>query len=774
MPRSLRGSRALARAAKVAAQAQGLHSPTRVAPPKRGACRCFAALGSSGARSSHVGMFLHAVRENKEKFSLAAKLQRSPSSARHLRFFRPAQLLKAVDLAIETSTSLAPFTPLLAQKRYARYLCEHPADLVKTIESILGAVKIQGDDRYSFFQQIARLLVEETPFFGDQELQIFCALAKAGRGSFRKLREDEAQELVIEIFERRSSSTWAPDQAAEFFVAATRVGDTRATSAVAERLKLLISQLLPEISPKLLAGLAHSLRASSRPDSAHGDFVLLHAICRRAAKAFKEHQLSPDAAVTLLLVCSRWEIHDEELLQNASQTLEEKAEELPVRDLCEVIYAVSSMHVKDVIGLEAICRQLMDRAADMAEPDLVRLLRGLLKLRHHDEALMGVLAPLVLASQTRMQSVSLCNLIQALSFFFSSEEFFVELLSTATSRELQPISVQHILSALCRLQGRVANEKLKPSLDSLFAQIAKIALARRSVEQSLSPSFSPVQAMSSLAALAKLQQRNLVAASVFTSVLCGMGSSTVWHWAKSPYFAKHLDTSIQVPRFSKKRGAPFDLAKCRTFLGALEASKCVEILHSLSTLELHSRLTVHLTAMLCSILAPQMHELRAKEVLVVARAFSVDRLPNFLWRDAAEGPEGWRERALDLCFQSLRRHEHFLDSSYESLLPFKLLCLQVNFGTFGTRRLQEFLNPMLYRFVDRLNSLSFEQCEANREERRGLTEELTEEADASSAGPPEAREGRPGPEEIHGEHCRIWLGQYLEELPVDLLIQPIV
>lgn len=34
---------------------------------------------------------------------------------------------------------------------------------------------------------------------------------------------------------------------------------------------------------------------------------------------------------------------------------------------------------------------------------------------------------------------------------------------------------------------------------------------------------------------------------------------------------------------------------------------------------------------------------------------------------------------------------------------------------------------MLYRFVDRLNSLSFEQCEANREERRGLTEELTEE-----------------------------------------------
>ena len=29
--------------------------------------------------------------------------------------------------------------------------------------------------------------------------------------------------------------------------------------------------------------------------------------------------------------------------------------------------------------------------------------------------------------------------------------------------------------------------------------------------------------------------------------------------------------------------------------------------------------------------------------------------------------------------------------------------LQVNLGTFGTRKLEEFLNPMLLAFVDRLN-----------------------------------------------------------------------
>lgn len=111
--------------------------------------------------------------------------------------------------------------------------------------------------------------------------------------------------------------------------------------------------------------------------------------------------------------------------------------------------------------------------------------------------------------------------------------------------------------------------------------------------------------------------------------------------------------------------------------------RCVEILQSLSSLELNSRLTVHLTAMLCGLLAPQLHDLRAREVLVVARAFSPERIPDVLWSrhlpgETAESSESagrsWRERALDLCFQSLRRHEHFLDSSYFTLLPLKLLC----------------------------------------------------------------------------------------------------
>lgn len=193
-------------------------------------------------------------------------------------------------------------------------------------------------------------------------------------------------------------------------------------------------------------------------------------------------------------------------------------------------------------------------------------------------------------------------------------------------------------------------------------RIGQIALSSNG-----SAPFTPIQAMSSIAALAKLQQRDLAAASVFTSVLCGMGSHIHWSWVKSPYYFRHLKLGEGL------WSCPFEAMACRRFLEGIQTSHCVEVLHSLSSLELSSRLTVHLTAMLCSILAPQLHDLRAKEVLVVARAFSVDRIPDSLW-NGAEEPSRWRERALDHCFQSLRRHEHFLDTSYFTLLPFKLLC----------------------------------------------------------------------------------------------------
>eukprot|EP00438_Fugacium_kawagutii_P023783 Skav213344 [mRNA] locus=scaffold3340:533958:536657:+ [translate_table: standard] len=197
--------------------------------------------------------------------------------------------------------------------------------------------------------------------------------------------------------------------------------------------------------------------------------------------------------------------------------------------------------------------------------------------------------------------------------------------------------------------------------------------------------FSPVQAMSSLSALANLRHRDLGAASVFTSILCGM-PEVHWRWARPDrwdFWRAARSPQCWTRDSSGALGCPFDVTACRRVMDALDSPRCVEILQSLSALELKSRLTVHLTAMLCGLLAPQLHDLRAREVLVVARAFSPDRIPDALWSTNLPGVatvtvesagRTWRERALDLCFQSLRRHEHFLDSSYFTLLPFKLLC----------------------------------------------------------------------------------------------------
>eukprot|EP00930_Biecheleria_cincta_P050549 TRINITY_DN35733_c0_g1_i1.p1 TRINITY_DN35733_c0_g1~~TRINITY_DN35733_c0_g1_i1.p1 ORF type:complete len:178 (-),score=39.97 TRINITY_DN35733_c0_g1_i1:41-574(-) len=161
-------------------------------------------------------------------------------------------------------------------------------------------------------------------------------------------------------------------------------------------------------------------------------------------------------------------------------------------------------------------------------------------------------------------------------------------------------------------------------------------------------------------------------------------------------------------------------------------------------------------------LAPQLHELRAKDVLVVARAFSPCRLPDFLWPASSEASV-WRELALEHCFESLRRHENFLDSSWNTLLPFKLLCLEVELGTFGTRQLREVLSPMLYSFVERLRSLSKEECEANRLRREGVEEGAEEELEAATSAE--------GAVKLEGTHCNVLTNSKVQDLPVDIILE---
>ncbi|CAE8614623.1 unnamed protein product [Polarella glacialis] len=598
-------------------------------------------------------------------------------------------------------------------------------------------------------QQMAGQLSEQTRDYGQDgkgALAVFCALAKVGGGrSFRRLTEEKVAKLVEDVASLSGLRREAEDlggisteDAADFFCALARLGIRDVP--LMKCLSRFLADRLAELAPSFLPNLTRALGRSEPSD----DFVLLHAICRRSCEPLTSGELDGPSAVALLQACSRWELYDEALLSAVAHRLEASAAQIPVAQLCEVVYALSSLHARDVVGLDPLCDALGPRADELGEADIVRLLRGLMKLRHRNDALLASLTPVIDKAKWSINPVSLTNLISAFSFFGGQDEFFNGLLHVATSRmnRLPSTSVQHILMALCRQQGRMDREALELTLQKLCQHITSPAVAMQ---------LSPVQALSSLAALAKLQYRDLPAISVLTSVLVGRGGDVCWSWAPSEHFHKGAPPLQSQPR-------PFSEIRSREVLqGSLDSSHGVEILQSLSWLDLNSNLTAHLTAVLCGILEPQLHELRAKEVLVVARAFSAARLPELV---SAEEPSAalWREQALDHCLESLRRHENFLESSWTILLPFKLLCLEVDLGTFGTRKLSDVLNPMLFSFVERLRSLTKETCEANRlRDEEAADEEATTEVQ--------------GPLILEGLRHRIVVGSVVQDFQVDIVLE---
>merc|ERR1712050_550003 len=114
-----------------------------------------------------------------------------------------------------------------------------------------------------------------------------------------------------------------------------------------------------------------------------------------------------------------------------------------------------------------------------------------------------------------------------------------------------------------------------------------------------------------------------------------------------------------------------------------------------------------------------------------------------------------------------------------SLLPFKLLCMEDDAGTFGSQRLSEALNPMMFGFVDRLRSLSYAECEVNRFRREGMEDEVGANGTGGGGKNPE-EDGTGG---WHGlAHApiveeyvnhRIIIGGYAQDFHVDLLIEPL-
>lgn len=219
----------------------------------------------------------------------------------------------------------------------------------------------------------------------------------------------------------------------------------------------------------------------------------------------------------------------------------------------------------------------------------------------------------------------------------------------------------------------------------------------------------------------------------------------------------------------------FDERRCLEVVqGALDTSHCVEILQALQWLELHSALTTQFVDLLCRTIVPQLHELRAREVLVVARALGAYQL---LREEKDEASLALAPSALERCFENLRRHEPFLESSWHTLLPFKLLCMEVDAGISGSQRLSEVLNPMMFGFVDRLRSLSYAECEANRVRREEEKEDGSSAGNGKSATVVDDRgncDANNMPMVQEFAHHRLVVRGYAQDLPVDVLIEPLL
>merc|ERR1740129_798102 len=356
-------------------------------------------------------------------------------------------------------------------------------------------------------------------------------------------------------------------------------------------------------------------------------------------------------------------------------------------------------------------------------------------------------------------SISLSNIISAYAFFGTANEFFSKLLGAVSHRahRLSSTSLQHVITALCRQQGRMDIETLVPPLEMACQHLTT---------PSVSSQVTPVQAVVSLSSLAKLQYRDLAATSVLLSVLVGRGRSVIRKWAPSVHF------------YSKRAlpESPFNEDRCREVLETqLDSSYYVEILQSLQRLDLHSALTAYLTSALCGLLTPQLHELRAKELIGVARSLGACQ--------AAVPPQpaaqqSWKERLVESCIENLRRHEHYLESSWRTLLPFKLLCLEIDHGTYGSRRLTEVLTPTLLSFTERLQSLTYAECEMNRlrldrageDEESGRRAAHAEEED-SGEGAQAQQAADSAPTVWTGRRHRVVTGGHVLHIPTDVLVE---
>eukprot|EP00397_Hematodinium_sp_SG-2012_P000879 GEMP01000880.1.p1 GENE.GEMP01000880.1~~GEMP01000880.1.p1 ORF type:complete len:750 (+),score=148.11 GEMP01000880.1:25-2250(+) len=447
------------------------------------------------------------------------------------------------------------------------------------------------------------------------------------------------------------------------------------------------------------------------------------------------HELDGTTIQVVLYNCAKLSYYDEHFLSLASQRLQDPAilKGCSQATLAGLIQNVGNLQWRDPTLGDALCSSVMANLSNgLSEQIAQKVIFGLMRMRHKNEELFRSLAQTLRPKLRGYQNYSLSRILSAFSaLHVFVPDFHLALFNELINRlpQLQPMSVQHLLTGMQRFQVDFIQHGHREWLSDIMEKTAKGVMER---------SMSPVQ---SLAILMALQKMHFSDPDVISKLVSGFVVPT-----SGRRYAKEYRVFYPARAWHQLPPCPFDVVLTKELWEKhLDIPAAGQVLQGLSVLECWSAESLWLGLFLKYWVETRLHEMKAKEVLSFAHAFKDWQLPDnaiayaecvFNGKVSAtecapprfDGPCTWRGPLINSCLENLRRHEYFMETTWWVLCQLKALDMSL--------RVLGAPSPVGFEdFRRRLCDLSIEDCARIKEQR------LADAADEDSVEATPAEEG---------------------------------
>ncbi len=561
---------------------------------------------------------------------------------------------------------------------------------------------LQVKDLSKFEWVLHRLQACSTDIPVDSAFRILSRLCRAVPG---QLNTKVLDALLSDFFLQDIGSVTGGDLA----LVLIGLGQARYQGDYAGRIVRALIEKLPDVDTPTISRLATAMNRFDHPETHNDLIVLMHDLIFLATS--RVHEFDALNCVSLLNVLSKMEITDEIFMKAVCARLIELRDQLTGQHIAMLFMALGRMKIRDPNLFTALCEELHNKTDGLTEMQVNQVLKGMAQCAHQDEELMRKLIPNIkknLSTYT-MQGVSTVLSMYSRASVFD-ETFFKALISAQMNQlhKMQSVSLQHLLTVFARER---ANFPQTPTyeLQKDASRVCDAFLSKHIVS-----SLTPIQAQASIAALAKLRVRHEPALHLFVSVLCG-ADPTQRGGNKSK-------SSHSVLAYTKLPPRPFELRACLRSLCDMDLMHFASIVQHLHMLNFWTDQSVHLYTILRALMAPQLHEMKSTALASTALAFrdfqildldmynvevELENLPSEVIPPActrfrmscddaqregvaSEGGEflqdevddvfSWKKELFAGVLEGLRRHTHYLETSWHGLSNVKLLYDTYRYG----------------------------------------------------------------------------------------------